>query len=205
VPINLVIADDHALFRQGLRSLLSLQPGVMVTSEVASAALLQDELDRSPCDILLLDLQMDRWMLDNIPGLARRTKVIVLTASETAEHGIAALQFGARGLVQKRFAIETLITASRAVSEGQVWMPPAMQLALVAPPQDSPKRLTPRETEIIRLVAMGMRNLEAAERLGLTENTVKTHLTSIFQKLGIRDRVSLTHYALQHGLVELKH
>jgi DNA-binding NarL/FixJ family response regulator len=203
MPIHLIIADDHALFRQGLRSLLSLEPDIVVTSEVASTALLQDELDRSPCDILLLDLQMDRWTLDDRPSLARRTKVIVLTASESAEHGIAALQAGARSLVQKRYAAETLMTAIHVVNEGQVWMPPAVQLTFVSPQEDSPRRLTSREAEIIRLVAMGMRNAEVAERLCLTEKTVKTHLTGIFQQLGIRDRVSLTHYALKHGLVNL--
>src|SRR5271167_1612680 len=111
MPISLIIADDHALFRQGLRSLLLLQPDITVTAEVESAAKLEALLAQTPPDILLLDLQMDRWVMEDIPALARKTAVIVLTADESTENGMAALRSGARALVQKRFAIETLMTA----------------------------------------------------------------------------------------------
>jgi DNA-binding NarL/FixJ family response regulator len=204
MPINLVIADDHALFRQGLRSLLLLQPDITVVAEVESAAKLPEVLSQTPCDILLLDLQMDRWTMDDIPALVRTTAVIVLTASESIENGMAALRLGARALVQKRFAIETLMTAIQAVMEGNVWMPPALQAAFTQQDPDSRKRLTRRESEIIRCVAMGLRNAEVADQLSLSENTVKTHLTNIFQKLGIRDRLGLTHYAIKRGLVSVR-
>jgi DNA-binding NarL/FixJ family response regulator len=204
MPINLVIADDHALFRQGLRSLLLLQPDITVVAEVESAAKLPEVLSQTPCDILLLDLQMDRWTMDDIPELVRTTAVIVLTASESIENGMAALRLGARALVQKRFAIETLMTAIQAVIEGNVWMPPALQAAFTQQDPDSRKRLTRRESEIIRCVAMGLRNAEVADQLSLSENTVKTHLTNIFQKLGIRDRLGLTHYAIKRGLVSVR-
>jgi DNA-binding NarL/FixJ family response regulator len=204
MPINLVLADDHALFRQGLRSLLLLQPDITVVAEVESAAKLPEVLSQTPCDILLLDLQMDRWTMDDIPALVRTTAVIVLTASESIENGMAALRLGARGLVQKRFAIETLMTAIQAVMEGNVWMPPALQAAFTQQDPDSRKRLTRRESEIIRCVAMGLRNAEVADQLSLSENTVKTHLTNIFQKLGIRDRLGLTHYAIKRGLVTVR-
>jgi DNA-binding NarL/FixJ family response regulator len=204
MTINVVIADDHALFREALRSLLCLQSDISVTGEVDSAILLEDELERIACDILLLDLEMDRWTSSHIPALAQRTNVIVLTASESAEDGIAALRAGARGFVQKRFAFETLMTAIHTVQAGQVWMPPALQSAFVLNQLESAKSLSPRETEIVRCVAQGMRNGEIAERLSLSENTVKTYVTTIFDKLGVRDRVSLTHYALKHGLVNLK-
>lgn len=204
MPINLVIADDHALFRQGLRSLLLLQPDITVVAEVESAAKLPEVLSQTPCDILLLDLQMDRWTMDDIPTLVSTTAVIVLTASESIENGMAALRLGARGLVQKRFAIETLMTAIQAVMEGNVWMPPALQAAFTQQDPDSRKRLTRRESEIIRCVAMGLRNAEVADQLSLSENTVKTHLTNIFQKLGIRDRLGLTHYAIKRGLVSVR-
>jgi DNA-binding NarL/FixJ family response regulator len=204
MPINLVIADDHALFRQGLRSLLLLQPDITVVAEVESAAKLPEVLSQTPCDILLLDLQMDRWTMDDIPALVRTTAVIVLTASESIENGMAALRLGARALVQKRFAIETLMTAIQAVIEGNVWMPPALQAAFTQQAPDSRKRLTRRESEIIRCVAMGLRNAEVADQLSLSENTVKTHLTNIFQKLGIRDRLGLTHYAIKRGLVSVR-
>jgi DNA-binding NarL/FixJ family response regulator len=196
----LIIADDHALFRQGLRSLLALE-GIEVVAEIEQAGDLEAALEATPCDVLLLDLQMEQWTMDQIPELARKAVVVVLTANENVETGLTALRLGARAIVQKRFAIESLMTAIRAVTEGLVWMPPAMQAALVGQDGTAAKKLTPRESEIVRCVAVGMRNAEVAARLSLSESTVKTHLTNIFQKLGIRDRIELTRYAIKSGLV----
>lgn len=202
-PLRLIIADDHALFRQGLRSLLTLE-GLEVAAEVEQANGLESALAATPCDVLLLDLQMEQWTMDRIPELARKTAVIVLTANENVETGLTALRLGARAIVQKRFAIESLMTAIRAVAEGLVWMPPAMQAALVGQDGAAAKKLTARESEIVRYVAVGMRNAEVAARLSLSESTVKTHLTNIFQKLGIRDRIELTRYAIKTGLVTVQ-
>ena len=200
-PLRLIIADDHALFRQGLRSLLMLE-GLEVVAEVDQAGSLKAMLAANPCDVLLLDLQMDQWAMDQISKLSRKTAVIVLTATESVEIGMTALHLGARAIVHKRFAIETLMTAIQAVAEGLVWMPPAMQRALIGQEGGRvAKQLTRRESEIVRNVAIGMRNAEVAARLSLSESTVKTHLTNIFQKLGIRDRTELTRYAIKTGLV----
>ena len=152
-------------------------------------------------NVLLLDLQMDRWMMDDIPQLSRLTNVIVLTASESAENGVKALRLGAKGIVQKRFAIETLMMAVRSVADGLVWMPPMVQTEFARQESSSGKELTPRESEIVRYVCSGMKNIEVAERLAITESTVKTHLNNIFQKLGVRDRLELTHYAIKTGMV----
>jgi DNA-binding NarL/FixJ family response regulator len=203
MPIRLIIADDHALFRQGLRSLLLIQGDIEVAAEADSAAELT-KLSLTSYDILLLDLQMERWSIDYIPELSRQTTVIVLTATESIETGVTALRLGARAVVYKRCAIETLVTAIRAVAEGQVWLPPDLQAALVLQDNSVPKRLTARESDIVRLVAMGMRNAEVAERLSLSENTVKTHLTNIFHKLAIRDRLELVRYAIRAGLVSVR-
>jgi two-component system, NarL family, response regulator len=127
------------------------------------------------------------------------TSVIVVTASESAENGVRAIRLGARAVVQKRFAIETLMVAIRAVAEGLVWMPPAVQ-AQFAMEASSSKQLTPRETEIVRHVANGMRNAQVAQSLSISESTVKTHLNKVFQKLNLRDRVQLIRYALKTGL-----
>lgn len=202
-PLRVIIADDHTLFRQGLRSLLVLE-GVEVVAEVEQAESLKTVLAANPCDVLLLDLQMDQWSMDKIPELSRQTIVVVLTADERVEIGLTALRLGARAIVQKRFAIETLLTAIQAVVDGLVWMPPAMQAALVGQDGPAAKRLTPRESEIVRCVAVGMRNAEVAARLSLSESTVKTHLTNIFQKLAIRDRIELTRYAIKTGLVTIQ-
>jgi DNA-binding NarL/FixJ family response regulator len=201
--LRLIIADDHALFRQGLRSLLMLE-GLEVVAEVEQVAGLEAALAANPCDVLLLDLQMEQWSMDQIPELSQKTAVIIITADERVEIGLTALRLGARAIVQKRFAIESLITAIQAVADGLVWMPPAIQAALVGQEGSTAKKLTPRESEIVRYVAVGMRNAEVATRLSLSESTVKTHLTNIFQKLGIRDRIELTRYAIKTGLVTVQ-
>ena len=201
VTLRLIIADDHALFRQGLKSLLLLQPDTEVVAEIDSANDVIPTVTATNCDILLLDLQMDRWMMEDIPQLASLTNVIVLTASESAENGVRALRLGAKGIVQKRFAIETLMMAVRSVGDGLVWMPPMVQTEFARQESTSGKELTPRESEIVRYVASGLRNNEVAERLSITESTVKTHLNNIFQKLDVRDRLELTHYAIKTGMV----
>jgi DNA-binding NarL/FixJ family response regulator len=203
-PLRLIIADDHALFRQGLRSLLRLQPDIEVVAEVERAGDILSILASTPCDALLLDLQMERWSLQDIESLARLTQVIVLTASERVEDAVTAIRLGARAVVQKRYAIETLQQAIRAVADGFVWMPPALQTELAVQwgtPDD--KKLTTRESEIVRQVSLGLRNFEVAERLRISEGTVKTHLNNIFHKLGLRDRVELALYALRVGLANL--
>ena len=199
--LRIIIADDHALFRQGLKSLLMLQPDTQVVAEIESANDIEPVVSRMDSNILLLDLQMDRWMMDDIPQLSRLTNVIVLTASESAENGVKALRLGAKGVVQKRFAIETLMMAVRSVADGLVWMPPTVQTEFARQESSSGKELTPRESEIVRYVCSGMKNIEVAERLAITESTVKTHLNNIFQKLGLRDRLELTHYAIKTGMV----
>jgi DNA-binding NarL/FixJ family response regulator len=102
-PLRLIIADDHALFRQGLKSLLLLQSDTQVVAEIESADEVEPVVSGTEPDVLLLDLQMDRWMMEDIPQLSRLTNVIVLTASESAENGVRALRLGAKGVVQKRF------------------------------------------------------------------------------------------------------
>lgn len=201
-PIRIIIADDHAVFRQGLKSLLDLQPDVKVVGQVEKSGDLAPTLDSTPCDILLLDLQMDKWLLDEIPTFAQSADVVVLTASENIEDAVASMRAGARAIVQKRFAVETLMEAIRTVASGHVWMPVALQTEVAAQwGAVSNNRLTDREVEIVKHVASGMRNGEVAMMLSISEATVKTHLNNVFQKLGIRGRVALTHYALRSGLI----
>jgi DNA-binding NarL/FixJ family response regulator len=200
--IRVAIADDHTLFRQGLRSMLAMRGEFTVVGEAERVDAVAALLTATPCDVLLLDLQMDRDTIAEVPKLATRTKVIVVTASERVEDALAAVRAGASGVVFKRFAVQTLIDAVRAVAEGQVWMPPNLQ-ATMASALREPARdpLTPREREIVELVAHGLRNAEVAKRLTITEDTVKSHLNNVFQKLNVRDRVQLTLYALRHGII----
>lgn len=201
--LRLIIADDHSLFRQGLKELLLMQPEVAVVGEVEHFSELASMLTLTPCDVLLLDLQMERWVGGNIERLSRVTRVVVLTASERTQDAMAALRMGAYAFVQKRYAVETLMEAIRSAAKGLVWIPPALH-AEVAAHLISPARsqLSNREAEIIGCVAVGLRNAEVAERLSIGESTVKTHLNNIFQKLGIRDRVELALYAHRVGLAE---
>jgi two-component system nitrate/nitrite response regulator NarL len=200
-PIRLVIADDHTLFRAGLKSLLRRQRDMAIVGEVDKASTLRETLASTNCDVLLLDLQMERWALSDIGELATLTKVLVLTASESVENAIAAIRLGARGVVQKRFAVQMLMDAIRAVAAGLVWMPPELQAEIAAQWGASrAKQLSPREVEIVQYVAIGLRNAEIASRLSITEPTVKTHLNNIFKKLETRDRVELAIHALRHGM-----
>ena len=201
--LRLVIADDHLLFRQGLKSMLvNLHPDLMVVAEVDSVADIATMLDRTRCDVLLLDLQMDRSALAEIPALARRVRIVVVTASQDLSEALAAIRAGARGIVFKRFAVDTLVEAVRTVAGGHAWLPPALQTKLTAQLSASDTTaLTVREREIVRLIALGLQNAEIAGELSIGEVTVKTHINNVFHKLGVRDRVALTLYAIRLGLI----
>lgn len=205
VVLRLALADDHVLFRESLKSALALQPNVQVVAEAGRVDDVLPMLLHTSCDALLLDLQMDRSALSEIAAFAEKTAVIVVTASETAEDALAAIRAGARGVIFKRFAVEHLMSAIRAVTAGEAWMPASLQAQLAAELR-SPAReiLTEREREIVRHVALGLRNAEVAQKLFITEQTVKTHLNNIFQKLGVRDRVELALYAARVGIITVR-
>ncbi|HVO24757.1 MAG TPA: response regulator transcription factor [Candidatus Margulisiibacteriota bacterium] len=201
-PLRIVVADDHALFRQGLKSLLKLQADVTIVGEAARIDELTSLLTTVACDVVLLDLGMERNSLVDIAALAERARVVVVTASEQPEDAVEAIRLGACAVVFKRFAVDTLMDAIRAAAQGQVWMPPSLQAHIAAALRETARNpLTPREREIIRQVALGLRNAEVATKLFISEQTVKTHLNNIFQKLGIRDRVELTLYAARVGII----
>jgi len=203
--IRLILADDHAIFRQGLKSLLRLRAGFHVVAEVSRASDLLPTLGSVACDVLLLDLQMEeQCLLNDIKSLVQVVRVVVLTASERTEDVVTALNLGAHAVVQKRFAIETLTAAIRATVDGRVWIPPGIRAALAAeeaPVGRETPRLSPREEEVARCIAVGLRNAEVATRLSISETTVKSHLHSAFQKLGLRDRVALARYVFRVGLL----
>jgi DNA-binding NarL/FixJ family response regulator len=200
-PIRLVIADDHRIFRQGLRSLLKSEPEVTVVGETDRVDELPALLADTPCDQLLLDLQMERSVLGDIESLSAHAPVIVLTASEVPADAVAALRRGARAVVFKRFAVETLMDAIRTVAADDVWLPASLQTHMAAQLRaPGTGSLSPREEEVLRYVAMGLRNAEVAEKLSISEETVKTHLNRIFRKTGVRDRVELALHAARSGM-----
>jgi DNA-binding NarL/FixJ family response regulator len=204
--LRVIIADDLALFRQGLCSLLVLEVLQVVAEVERTGSNLVATLEAHSCDVLLLDVKMERSSMDQILDLSRMTSVVALvTENESTDLGLTALRRGARAVVHKRLPLETLMTAIHAVANGLVWVPPAiLQAALTEPDNAAAKKLTLRESEIVRNVAIGMRNAEVAARLSLSESTVKSHLARIFQKLGIRDRIELTRYAIRTELTSLQ-
>ena len=199
-PIRLIIADDHLLFRQGLRLLLQSEPDVEIVGETDRADDLPALIARTPCDQLLLDLQMERNALADIDALCRRVPIVVLTASEVPADAVAAIRKGARAVVFKRFAVENLMDAIRVVASGEVWLPASLQTQMAARLRNpGGMALSPREEEIVRYVGQGLRNAEIAKSLTISEETVKTHLTKIFRKVGVRDRLELALHATRVG------
>jgi DNA-binding NarL/FixJ family response regulator len=212
---RVVIVDDHTLFREGLRTILEMEDDVEVIADRESAEDIVELVWETRPDVLLLDIRMPQGSgLDAVPAVLRispRTQVLVLTASDDKEEHIRAFRLGAKGVVLKDSARQTLMQALDTVSRGEVWVDPRMASLLaqeVSHPSPDPggfasrdeHGLTEREMEIVRLVASGYKNKEVGNRLTISERTVKTHLTSIFQKLGVRDRVGLAMYAIRRGL-----
>jgi DNA-binding NarL/FixJ family response regulator len=212
---RVVIVDDHTLFRDGLRTILSMEDDFEVIADVESAEDIVELMWETKPDVLLLDIRMPQGSgLDAVPAVCRispNTTVIVLTACDEMEEHVRAFKLGARGVVLKDSARGTLVQAIRSVCRGETWMDPRMRSVLVAELArsgddsdalaiDRDDGLTDRELEIVRLVAAGKKNKEVAEQLAISERTVRTNLTSVFQKLGVRDRIGLVMYALRHGL-----
>jgi DNA-binding NarL/FixJ family response regulator len=186
----------HALLRQ--------EPDIELVADIDCADDVAATLAHAPCDILLLDLHMDRYTLGDIKALSRLTSVIVVTASQETHEAAAAVRAGARAVVFKRHTMDTLLQAVRAVARGGVWMPRGLQVDVAKRRRvDAAEPLTPRERDVIQFVSQGLRNAEVGQRLLISEETVKTHLNNIFRKTGVRDRVELTLYAVRAGIIRI--
>jgi DNA-binding NarL/FixJ family response regulator len=213
--VRVVIVDDHTLFREGLKTILQMEDDIEVVADAESAEDVVELVWQTRPDVLLLDIRMPQGNgLDAVPAVLRistGTQVLVLTACDEKEEHVRAFKLGAKGVILKDSARQTLMQAIRTVCRGEMWMDPRMSGVLVeelarmgadgdVPSIRSESGLTERELEIVRLVASGNKNKEVGALLAISERTVKTHLTNIFQKLGVRDRVGLVMYALRHGL-----
>ena len=211
-PITIVLADDHAVVRSGLRMVLEGEGGFEVVSEAADAdSALRSVLGHKPA-ILLLDLTMPGKLtaLDAIPHVQEvspSTRVVVLTMQEDPEFARRAMRAGASGYVLKEAADEELIDAVRQVAGGGTYLNPRLgALLAVAPagPAGPPDDLTEREVEVLRLIALGHTNAEIALAFHLSVRTVESHRSHIQHKLQLPTRAELVRYALDHGLVESK-
>jgi len=208
--ITIVVADDHLVVRSGLRLLLEVEGGFSVVAEAADAdSALRSVLGYKPT-VLVLDLNMpgDLTSLDAIPLVSERspgTSVVVLTMQEDPSFARTALQAGARGYVLKDSANTELVEAVRRTAAGETYLAPRLGAALAATaaaPSGPPDDLTPRELEVLRLIALGHTNAEIGAQLFLSIRTVESHRAHIQQKLRRSTRAELVRYALDHGLLD---
>ena len=206
--ITIVLADDHEVVRKGIRMVLEAESDMEVVAEAAdgeSAA--RYVLGHKP-SVLVLDLSMPGMSgLEAIPKVLEtspRTSVVVLTMQNEPAFARKALQSGARGYVIKQSAASELVTAIRAVVAGDTYINPSLGARLAAAPEPPgpPDDLTPREVEVLGLLALGYTNPEIADRLVLSVRTVETHRANIQRKTGLATRAELIAYAIENELVE---
>lgn len=211
-PIRVLLADDQRVVREGLAMLLGLLPGVEVVGTAADGEeAVRLAAARAP-DVILMDLRMPR--LDGVEATRRiaaarpQARVIALTTYADEPTVLAALRAGARGYLTKDAGADEIRAAIEAVARGDAALDPAVQahvltgLAEGAEPPGLPDGLTPREAEVLRLIAEGLSNAEIAERLVVSPATVKTHVNRVFAKAGVRDRAQAVAYAYRTGLAE---
>ncbi|MEP7351929.1 MAG: response regulator transcription factor [Acidobacteriota bacterium] len=214
--IRILIADDHPIIRDGLRKLLLLEDDFEVVGEACDGHEVLTKVQALNPSVLLLDLRMP-----NMDGLAamqalqqsgKQTRVIVLTASDDKNEFVHAMKLGCSGIVLKQTASDLIVKSIRKVNSGEIWLDSTTTAAVMrqfstrfepSPTNiDGVKRtpLSAREREIVALVAQGYKNKELADRLFISEQTVKNHLHNIFDKLNVSDRLELALYAVHNGL-----
>jgi DNA-binding NarL/FixJ family response regulator len=216
IPLRtrILLADDHALVREGLKMLLDSQPDLAVVAEADDGAAALEAGIREQIDLAILDvsmprltgLQVARELHQRRPGL----RILMLSVHDNEQYFFEALKAGASGYVLKSAANRDLIEACRAAMRGEPFIYPAAASALVRDYLDRASRgeetptdpLTPRELEVTKLIAEGLTSDEVAQILMIAKNTVDRHRDNILEKLGMRNRVELTRYAIKRGLVE---
>ena len=217
MSIRLLIVDDQELVRTGFRLVLETQDDLEVVGEARDGAEAIDRAQQLQPDVILMDIRMPR--MDGVEATRRLTsaglepepRVLVLTTFDLDEYVFGALRAGAAGFLLKDAPRERLVEAIRVVHSGDALLSPSITRRLVEdfaartdplqPPPALVGELTPREREVLVLVARGLSNKEIADRLVVTEATVKSHVGSILMKLGLRDRVQAVVFAYEHGIV----
>ena len=211
---RILLADDHAVVRQGLRLVLDSEPDLEVVAEVGDGAEAVERALKDDVDLAILDVTMPRMTgLHAAAELGRRRpelRVLILSMHDNEQYLFEALRAGASGYVLKSVADRDLVEACRATMRGEPFLYPGAVRSLMRDfverarrgetPSDDP--LTPREVEIVKLIAEARTTREIAADLVLSEKTVERHRTNILAKLGMRDRVELVRYAIRRGLVE---
>jgi DNA-binding NarL/FixJ family response regulator len=208
--MRVLIADDHGIVRSGLRLLLEREPDIEVVAEASDGVEARDLAIRERPELAILDVKMPRLTglqaTREIRQQAPHVAVLILSMHDDERYLFEALKAGASGYVLKRQADQDLLDAVRAVQRGEPFLTPDAQRALIKDVlerglEDSDE-LTPREQEVVKLVAEAHTNREIAEILHLAEKTVESHRANAMRKLGMRDRVELVRYAIRRGLIE---
>jgi len=216
--IRILLVDDHAVVRAGLRLIIQSRPGMTIVGEAGNRDdALKLAASQSP-EIILLDLDLGgesgMALIADLKAAAPDARVIILTGLRDTDTHRQAVLAGAMGIVKKEKAAEVLISAIERVRAGEAWLDPSLVAGVLnevtgssKPRKDNPEMekietLTNREREVIALVGEGIKNKEIANRLFISETTVRHHLTSIFDKLAVADRVELLIYAYRHGLAD---
>lgn len=220
MSIKIIIADDHALLRQGIRNVLELEEDFQVISEASDGEqAVQQAVELKP-DILLLDINMPKMtgleVIGKVTAQQKQVKIIVLTMHDDENYVIEVVKAGAVGYLLKDIEPGLLVKAIRAVCEGESFIYPSLAKKLfleinrqhlktleTAKVVERPKeeRLSYRELEVLEMVCKGMNNQEVAKSLFLSEKTVKNHLTNIFRKIGVTDRTQAVLYAIKNKMV----
>jgi NarL family two-component system response regulator LiaR len=212
-PIRILIADDHAIVREGQRALIETEPGMELVGEAADGVEAVHMARTLQPDVILLDLLMPRKggveAIQEIKAQDAEARILVLTSFAEDEKVYAAIKAGALGYLLKDASPQEILAAIRGVHRGEPSMPPVIAHKLMSelqrtsnlPLTEDP--LTERELEILKLVAQGLPNLEIAERLVISERTVRTHVSNILGKLHLANRTQVALYALREGLTRL--
>jgi two-component system, NarL family, nitrate/nitrite response regulator NarL len=215
--IRIVIADDHPIFRDGLRRLVEYEPEFELAGEAADGVDALEVISKVKPDILLLDLAMPKLsgieVLRKLSRARLAMKTIMLTAAIDQQQITEALRLGARGVVMKESATQLLVKSIQCVLDGQYWVGRDNVSGLIAAlqkadiPREAPAEtyhLTAREREVINAIVEGFTNKEIASRYKISERTVKHHLSNIFDKVGVSNRLELALFSVNHSLMEEK-
>jgi DNA-binding NarL/FixJ family response regulator len=211
-PARVLLADDHALVRHGIRLILDSEPDLQVVAEADDGAEAVETALRREIDLAVLDVSMPRLtgvqaarqLAEHRPDL----RVLILSMHDNEQFFFEALRAGASGYVLKSAAHEDLVTACRAALRGEPFLYPQGMATLIrdflerGPGEGKADPLSPRESEVLKLIAEGFTSREIGATLHISEKTVERHRSNILDKLGLRDRVALTRYAIRRGLVE---
>ncbi|WP_347955932.1 response regulator transcription factor [Gordonia aichiensis] len=212
MPITVLIADDQAMVRAGFAALLGAAEGISVLGDAADGVAAVEQTTRLRPDVVLMDVRMPRrdglWAAQQIIASGLPTKVLMLTTFDIDDYVYSALQLGASGFLLKDAPADELVRAVRVVAGGDALLAPSVTKRLIEQVTSRAVRrstgaaatLTPRETEVLLTVADGKSNAEIAQELFVSEQTVKTHVSNMLTKLGLRDRAQAVVFAYENGL-----